>query len=71
MPKKKKMPNRRIKVKGFTLEVVSPKCPFSDATTEERAKDQAEMIANGGIHPAWFSVTAEDVQRELDKDKLN
>lgn len=68
---KKKIPNRRIKVKGHTLEVVTPEHPFSDATPEERAKEQAEMLAHGGIHPAWFSVTAEDVQKELDKDKLN
>lgn len=68
---KKRPPNRRIKVKGHTLEVITPEHPFSDATPEERAKEQAEMLANGGIHPAWGKVTAEDVQKELDKDKLN
>ncbi len=71
MKKRRRPPNRRIKVKGHTLEVISPEHPFSDATPEERAKEQEEMLANGGIHPAWFSVTAEDVQKELDKDKLN
>ncbi|MEI6238150.1 MAG: hypothetical protein WCP15_01275 [bacterium] len=69
--KKKGMPNRRIKVKGHTLEVITPEHPFSDATPEERVKEQVEMLANGGIHPAWFEVTAKDVQKELDKDKLN
>ena len=68
---KKRLPNRRIKVKGHVLEVVSLDHPFSDATPEERAREQAEMLANGGIHPSWFKVTAEDVQKELDKDKLN
>lgn len=71
MKRKRRVPNRRVKVKGYTLEVVSPEFPFSDATPEERAQEQKEMLENGGIHPAWFSVTAEDVQRELDKDKLN
>jgi len=71
MKKKIRPPNRRIKVKGHTLEVVSPGFPFSDATPEERAKEQAEMLANGGIHPSWFQVTAEDVEDELKKDELN
>lgn len=71
MKNKRRLPNRRIKVKGHTLEVVSPEHPFSDATPEERAKEQAEMLENGGIHPAWFSVTAEDVEKELKKDELN
>ena len=69
--KKKRPPNRRVKVKGYTLEIVSPEHPFSDATPEERVQEQKEMLEHGGIHPAWFSVTSEDVQKELDKDKLN
>lgn len=71
MKKKRRPPNRRLKVKGHTLEIVSPDFPFSDATPEERAEEQVEMLANGGIHPAWFSVTAEDVEKELKKDELN
>ena len=50
--KKKRPPNRRVKVKGYTLEIVSPEHPFSDATPEERVQEQKEMLEHGGIHPA-------------------
>ena len=69
--KKRRPPNRRIKVKGYTLEVVSPEHPFSDATPEERAQELKEALDNGGIHPSWGAVTAKDVEDELKKDELN